>query len=151
LFRLEEMNSTEFQRYLSYAIKNYADEHVKAGNWNEQEAMGKATKEFEKLLPEGEKTVDNKLFIIRDEDQEVGMIWLAQRSAEKGFIYDINIWEGNQGRGYGKKAMKEIEVVAKKLGLKKIRLHVFGHNKLARDLYVKLDYIETDIVMEKKI
>ena len=91
MVRLEEMKSNEFQRYLSYAIKNYADEHVKAGNWNELEAISKATKEFEKLLPEGEKTVNNKLFIIRDEEQEVGMIWLAQESTEKGFIYDINI------------------------------------------------------------
>lgn len=151
MVRLEEMKSNEFQRYLGYAIKNYADEHVKAGNWNELEAISNATKEFEKLLPEGEKTVDNKLFIIRDEEQEVGMIWLAQRSTERGFIYDINIWEGNQGRGYGEKAMKEIEILAKKLGLKHIGLHVFGHNKAARHLYEKLGYRETDIVMEKQI
>jgi ribosomal protein S18 acetylase RimI-like enzyme len=150
MVRLEEMKSDEFQRYLSYAIKNYADEHVKAGNWNEQEAFSKATQEFEKLLPEGEKTTNNNLFIIRDGEQEVGMVWLAQRSNEKGFIYDINVWEGNQGRGYGKKAMKEVEIVAQKLGLKSIGLHVFGHNQTARGLYEKLGYIETDIVMEKK-
>lgn len=151
MIRLEEMKSNEFQRYLSYAIKNYADGHVKAGNWDELEAIGKATKEFENLLPEGEKTANNKLFIIRDEEQEVGMIWLAQQSTEKGFIYDINIWEGNQGRGYGKKAMEEIEIVAKKLGLKNIGLHVFGYNKVARGLYEKLGYIETDILMKKNI
>ncbi|MCK6258181.1 GNAT family N-acetyltransferase [Fictibacillus sp. KIGAM418] len=151
MVRLEEMKSDEFQRYLSYAIKNYADEHVKAGNWNELEAFSKATQEFEKLLPDGEKTTNNNLYIIRDEEQEVGMVWLAQRSNEKGFIYDINVWEGNQGRGYGKKAMKEVEIVAKKLGLKSIGLHVFGHNQTARGLYEKLGYIETDIVMKKKI
>lgn len=143
------MDSIEFQQYLSFAIKNYANEHVKAGNWNEQESIEKATKEFEKLLPQGEKTANNKLFTIRDESMEVGMIWLAQRSNEKGFIYDINIWEGNLGRGYGKQAMKEIEVVGRNLGLKSIGLHVFGHNKVARSLYEKLGYIETDIVMEK--
>jgi ribosomal protein S18 acetylase RimI-like enzyme len=151
LVRLDEMNSNEFKQYLNYAVRNYADEHVKAGNWNEQESISKATKEFEQLSPEGEKTVNNKLFIIRDEDREVGMIWLAQRSNEKGFIYDINIWEGNQGRGYGKQAMKEIELVARKLGLKSIGLHVFGHNQVARGLYEKLGYIETDIIMEKEI
>lgn len=150
MFRLDKMNSSEFERYLSYAIKNYADEHVKAGNWDEQEAISKATKEFEVLLPEGEKTANNKLFTIRDEDQEVGMIWLAQRPNQKGFIYDINIWEGNQGHGYGKQAMKEIEIVARKLGLKSIGLHVFGHNQVARNLYEKLGYIETDIIMEKR-
>lgn len=151
MVRLIEMNSSEFERYISYAIRNYADEHVKAGNWSSQEAITKATSEFEKLLPEGEKTVNNKLFIIQVEGKEVGMIWLAQESDNKGFIYDINIWEGNQGRGYGKQAMKEIEIEAKKLGLRNIGLHVFGHNQVARSLYEKLGYIETDIMMDKKI
>ena len=151
MIKLDLMNSREFQGYLTFAIKNYADEHVKAGNWDEKEAISKATEEYEKLLPDGEKTANNKLFTIRDEDQEVGMIWLAQRSNDMGFIYDINIWEHNQGRGYGKKALREIESVAKELGLKNIRLHVFGHNKVARNLYEKLGYIETDIMMEKTI
>ncbi|MCM3587286.1 GNAT family N-acetyltransferase [Mesobacillus maritimus] len=145
------MNSSEFEQYLSHAIRGYADEHVKAGNWNEQEALSKATKEYERLLPDGEKTANNTLFTIRDEDKEVGMIWLAQRANDKGFIYDINIREENQGRGYGKQAMIEIEKVARKLGLKSIKLHVFGHNRVARGLYEKLGYLETDIVMEKKI
>ncbi|MRG85921.1 GNAT family N-acetyltransferase [Salinibacillus xinjiangensis] len=148
---LDKMNSSEFERYLRFAIKNYANEHVKAGNWNEQEAISNATEEFENLLPEREKTVNNELFIIRDGDKEVGMIWLAKRSNDKGFIYDINVWEGNQGHGYGKQAMKEIEKVAKNLNLKSIGLHVFGHNQVARGLYEKLGYLETDIIMEKKI
>lgn len=151
MVRLEEMNSHEFKRYLNHAVRNYADEHVKAGNWNEEESINEATKEFEQLLPDGEKTANNKLFVIRDEDREVGMIWLALRSNEKGFIYDLNISEGNQGRGYGKQAMKEIELVARKLGLKSIGLHVFGHNQVARGLYEKLGYIETDILMTKEI
>lgn len=149
MLTLKNMDSTDFQRYLNYAIKNYAAEHVKAGNWSEEEAIEKSTNEYNNLLPEGEKTSNHKLFTIHANDQEVGVIWLGIRSEEKGFIYDINIWEGNQGLGYGKQAMKEIEVVGKSLGLKSIRLHVFGHNEVARSLYKKLGYIETDIVMEK--
>ncbi|WP_346426804.1 hypothetical protein [Virgibacillus sp. YIM 98842] len=42
MIRLEKMNSIEFEKYLSFAIKNYADEHVKAGNWNEKDAITKA-------------------------------------------------------------------------------------------------------------
>ncbi|GIO23287.1 GNAT family N-acetyltransferase [Oceanobacillus sp. J11TS1] len=123
--RLEKMNADEYQHYLSYTVKHYAEEQIKSGNWEKQEAISKATAEHEKLLPNGEKTENNYLFTIRDGQQEVGMIWLAQISAEKGFIYDINIWEGNRGKGYGKLAMEEIESAAKKIGLKKIGLHVF--------------------------
>lgn len=151
MVRLEKMTANDYQRYLNEAIKTYASEHVKAGNWDEVEAIGKATEEYERLLPEGENTKDHHLFNIMDEKKEVGMIWLGQRTKEKGFIYDINIWEGNQGRGYGKKAMKEIEIVAKTLGMEIVRLHVFGHNKAARGLYEKIGYIKTDLVMEKKI
>lgn len=149
--KLEKMNAVEYQQYHSYAISNFANEQMKSGNWEQQEAINKAKQEYEKLLPAGEKTEYNYLFTIRDGNKEVGMIWLAQRTNEKGFIYDINIWKGNQGKGYGKQAMKEIETVAKKIGLKSIGLHVFGHNKVARALYEKLGYIETNINMEKTI
>lgn len=149
--KLEKMNTVEFEQYLNYAIKNFAEEQIKSGNWEQQDAVSMATEEYKKLLPDGEKTENNYLFIIRDGKQEIGMIWLAHKTSEKGFIYDINIWEGNQGKGYGKQAMKEIERVAKEIGIKKIGLHVFGHNKAARRLYEKLGYIETNIKMEKAL
>lgn len=151
LITLRDMDSTEYQRYLRFSIKNYAAEHVKAGNWNEEESIEKATKEYNKLLPEGEKTPNHKLFTIIADDIEAGVIWLAIRSKDKGFIYDINIWEENQGRGFGKQAMKAIEEVGRELGLKSIGLHVFGHNEVARNLYKKLGYTEISIVMEKEL
>lgn len=151
MVRLDEMTADEFQKYLDYAIKNYADEHVKAGNWTEEESLSRSAHAYEELLPEGEKTENHHLFMIRDENKEVGMIWLAQELTEKGFIYDINIWEQHQGRGYGKQTMIEIESVAKRLGMRSIGLHVFAHNKTARGLYEKLGYMETDVVMKKNL
>jgi ribosomal protein S18 acetylase RimI-like enzyme len=149
--RLERMNAEEFQHYLSFAIKNFADEQIKSGNWEPQEAIRNSKKEYEKLLPEGQNTENHNLFIIRDGVREVGVIWMATRTDEKGFIYDINIWEESQGKGYGKKTMQEIETFAKENGMKSIGLHVFGHNKVARDLYEKLGYRETNIKMEKTL
>nr|WP_244923495.1 GNAT family N-acetyltransferase [Peribacillus butanolivorans] len=43
--------------------------------------------------------------------------------------------------------MKEIEIIAKELGMKKISLHVFGHNKFARGLYEKSGYEITNITI----
>ncbi|WP_101841837.1 N-acetyltransferase [Halobacillus sp. Marseille-P3879] len=149
--RLDRMNSEEFQKYLSFAIKHFAEEQIKSGNWKPEEAVSKATEEYEKLLPEGQDTENNHLFTVRDRSKEVGMIWFAQITNEKGFIYGINIWEGNQGKGYGKKAMQEIEILAKNLGLKSIGLHVFAHNNMARDLYEKVGYTEKNIKMEKTL
>src|SRR5699024_9480957 len=107
--------------------------------------------EHKKLLPEEEKNEDNYLFTIRDGHQEIGMIWLVRKTRETGVIYDINIWEGVQGKGYVKQAMREVEVIAKEIGLKMIGLHVFGHNNVARHLYEQLGYVETNINMRKSL
>lgn len=45
--------------------------------------------------------------------------------------------------------MKQVEIIAKEIGLKMIGLHVFGHKKVARSLYEQLAYVETNIKMEK--
>lgn len=145
------MSADEFQQYLGYAIENFANEQIKSGNWKQEGAISRATEEHKRLLPDGSNTANNYLFAIRDEELKVGMVWLAKKDDNKGFIYDINIWEGNQGKGYGKQAMKQVEIIAKEIGLKMIGLHVFGHNKVARGLYEQLGYVETNIKMEKSL
>ncbi|PAD27385.1 GNAT family N-acetyltransferase [Niallia circulans] len=151
MIKLSLMNADEYQRYLSSAIKTYAEEKVLAGNWKQDESLKKAEEEYTKLLPQGEKTERNFLYTIQKGDEAVGVIWLAQKSEELGFIYDIYILEKYQGNGYAKEALKSIENVGQKLGLKKIGLHVFGHNKVARGLYEKLGYETTNVLMEKDI
>lgn len=64
----------------------------------------KQKKHMQNFLPKGEKTKNNYLYTIQHEDQACGMIWLAQKSIEEGFIYDISILEKYQGFGYGKEA-----------------------------------------------
>jgi ribosomal protein S18 acetylase RimI-like enzyme len=145
------MNDDEYKNYLSSAITSYAEEKVISGNWSQEESISKAEEEYTRLLPKGVKTDNNFLYSILDDDKAIGAIWLAQLSEEKGYIYDINIVEKYQGFGYGKEAMKQIEKVGQKLGMKKIGLHVFGHNKVARGLYDKLGYQTTNVLMEKEI
>lgn len=148
---LKTMSSDEFQQYQGYAIENFANEQIKSGNWKQKGAISKAEEEYKRLLPDGSNTDNNYLFTIRDGELKVGMVWLAKKDDNKGFIYDINIWKGNQGKGYGKQAMKQIEIIAKEIGLNRIGLHVFGHNKVARSLYDQLGYVETSIKMEKSL
>ncbi|MDQ0876034.1 ribosomal protein S18 acetylase RimI-like enzyme [Paenibacillus sp. V4I3] len=151
MITLDLMNSTEFQEYLYSAIKSYAESNVQSGNWSEQESISKATEQYAQLLPDGEKTANNKLLTIRSDGQEVGMIWLALKPNNKGYIYDIKIREDYRGRGFGKQAMEDIEKMAREFGIKSMGLHVFAHNKIARGLYEKLGYKETSIVMAKEL
>ena len=68
-----------------------------------------------------------------------------------GFIYNIVVDEPLRGRGYGREAMQQAEQEAKRHGLHALALNVFGHNKLARDLYLSLGYRETSIRMKKDL
>lgn len=151
MIKLVLMDSDEYQKYISSAIKSYAEEKVLAGNWKQEESISKAEEEYTRLLPKGEKTESNFLYTILNDDKAIGVIWFAQLSEKKGYIYDINIVEKYQGFGYAKEAMKQIENVGQKLGINKIGLHVFGHNKVARGLYDKLGYKTTNVLMEKEI
>jgi RimJ/RimL family protein N-acetyltransferase len=148
---LRLMNSTEYQTYIQLAVESYAKEKVLAKNWSEEESISKAKMEFEKLLPKGEKTENNYLYTIQNEERTLGSVWLEQKNSENGFIRDIRISEKYQGLGYGNEAMKQIEIVGERLGLSKIGLHVFGHNKVARGLYEKLGYETTNVMMIKEI
>ncbi|MCJ0930525.1 GNAT family N-acetyltransferase [Virgibacillus halodenitrificans] len=148
---LRIMNSSEFQEYFNLATENYAKEKVIAGNWNEEESIIKAKTEYEKLLPKGKDTEKNYLYIISQKNQPIGIVWLEKKSNENGFIRDVRVFEKYQGLGYGKEAIKQIEMVGKELGLKKIGLHVFGHNRIARGLYEKLGYQTTNVMMIKDI
>lgn len=149
---LRKMSSNEFKEYLDNAINSYAKEKIESGNWTEDEAFLRSKSEYNKLLPNGVNSDNNHLFSILNETNEViGIIWLNKKENNSSFIYDINIHENYQGKGYGHRAMKEIEGVAKTLGLDKIDLHVFGHNERAINLYEKLGYKATNIMMSKKL
>ncbi|SDY95507.1 GNAT family N-acetyltransferase [Bacillus sp. 166amftsu] len=154
MITLKPMNKEEFQLYISAAIENYAKNKVTSGNWSEDEAINLSKKEFSRLLPKDEKSELNYLYSIFQDQQLVGMIWIAQTSTtnpDQGYIFDFIIYEPHRGKGYGKQAMKEIEIIAKELGMNKIGLHVFGHNTVARGLYEKLGYEITNINMMKVI
>lgn len=149
---LRGMSSSEFDKYIKNAITTYAKEKIESGNWTEDEALTRSESEYNNLLPDGVNSDKNHLFsIINEDDEVIGMIWLNEKENKSSFIYDISVNEDYQGKGYGHRAMKEIEHIASSLGLEKIELHVFGHNKIARNLYEKLGYKETNVIMSKSI
>ncbi|MEK4427424.1 GNAT family N-acetyltransferase [Solibacillus sp. FSL K6-1523] len=154
MITLQPMNKEEFKQYISYAIEDYAKDKIASGNWSKDEAIDLSRESFERLLPKDEKTENNHLLSIFHNDILIGMIWISQKAPtnpSEGFIYDFVISEQYQGQGYGKKAMKEAEIIAKELGMNKIGLNVFGHNKIARSLYEKMGYEITNITMAKTI
>ena len=156
MVELLPMTKDEFEAYLTGAIKNYADEKVKAGNWPSEGALQRSERDYLSLLPKGVASKDQHLFSLKDTDtgQNVGMIWFAvreQAGQQTAFIYDFSVDEAFRGKGYGKAALVELEQKVKALGVTSISLHVFGHNRAAWTLYEKLGYEVTNVNMTKRL
>ncbi len=150
------MTESEFQVYLKRSIEGYAQEHVKAGNWDASDALFRAEKEFQQFLPNGLASEKQYLFSIVDNstNTKVGLIWFAeelQASRRSAFIFDFQIHEEHQRKGYGRQALAILEEKVKELGMETISLHVFGHNRAAIDLYHKAGFEITDLNMSKKL
>ncbi len=50
-----------------------------------------------------------------------------------------------------RRALEAVEARAEVPGTRRVRLHVFGHNRAVRTLYEKLGYEATSIVMSKRL
>lgn len=148
------MTQTEFDAFLERIIPEYAADNVKAGYWDESEALEKSRKETNGLLPQGLQTENHYLYTVYDEDQAVGIIWMranVNRPTKSGFIFELWVDERFRGKGYGKQAMLLIEEKAREMGLQSIGLHVFAYNDVARSLYEKLGYEASSLNMKKDI
>lgn len=150
------MEQSELDSYLEHVIPDYAKEHVDAGNWDAEGALERSKKEFDVLLPQGVNSPNQYLYSIHDESakENIGIIWFAVRDEPPGkvaFIYDFELKPEYRGKGLGDEALRAIEPKVRELGIRKISLHVFGKNKVARHLYEKVGYEETNVLMSKEL
>lgn len=150
MIKLVPMQQEDFQPYLERGIREYADDHVRNGNWSTEEALERSRKEFEQLLPEGVNSSDQFLYSIVDEfsGDKIGLLWV-QVKAQKAFIYDFSIEESFRGKGYGKQTLLALDEKLKSMNVESVALHVFGDNITAQELYKKMGYQITNIQMQK--
>lgn len=154
--RLVPLPPAELDDYLELLIREYAQDHVRDGQWTEAEAPARARRDVGRLLPRGVDTPDQYLrAIVADRaGVPVGRLWYAVRREEGPphlFIYDLLIFENERGHGYGEAAMRALEPIARELGVSRIGLHVFGHNGIAIRLYERLGYRTTNLLMSKDV
>lgn len=154
--QLIPMTEEELAAYLEHSIRDYAEEHIRAGTYARDEAYENSKKTFARLLPDGINSPKQYLFSIHDETlpANIGILWFAIENwggKEFAYVYDFIVKEEYRRRGYGEQAFRLLEDEVRKVGLSEIKLHVFGHNHGARALYEKLGYIITNVNMAKKL
>lgn len=151
---LKPMTENEYTLWIENSIKEYAEEKTKAGNFQKENSLEQAEKEFNQLLPDGLETKEHYLFsLVHEKSSEiVGNLWVHVKTDKKEiFIYDIKVSEEKRGMGYGKEALSALDSFAKQKKIPKISLHVFGHNKVALSLYEKSGYEVTNVLMSKSV
>jgi ribosomal protein S18 acetylase RimI-like enzyme len=129
----------------------YVDDMVAHGGFGAEEARRKA----EADVPEALAAPEQAIFVVEDDDGEaVGHLWVAERDFHGGralFVYDVFVAAGQRGRGFGREAMLLAEEEARRRGLPRVLLNVFGGNDVARKLYRSLGYEETAVLMRKEV
>ena len=149
------MTEEDYHQFLAWAIEDYAQEQVKSGAWQPEEAMKLGKAAFDTLLPDGLSSTNQFLYVIEDgESNPVGYLWFGIREdGESRFaaLYELVIFVAYRRRGYASQALSALEDKARERGVRQIVLHVFGHNEGARALYRKSGYVERNVTMVKGI
>jgi RimJ/RimL family protein N-acetyltransferase len=151
MVQLLQMQHADYETFLERGIREYAEDHVRNGNWSAEEALERSKKEFEHLLPDGINSPYQYLYSIIDEDKnKIGVLWVQVKD-QKAFIYDFIINEAFRGKGYGKQALAALDEKLISMNVDSVGLHVFGHNIIAQELYKKSGYEITNINMRKML
>ncbi|TDM04969.1 MAG: N-acetyltransferase [Ideonella sp. MAG2] len=150
------MSSRCFSDYRLAEAASFADESVACGRWPSEGALARSIAEFDELLPQGLATPKNYLYemVSPEEGPTVGYLWFAaeERNGQQvAFIYDIQVREAYRRQGYARRALLELQGVAKSLGLSRVSLHVAGENVEAQALYAKLGFSVMGISMSKAL
>ncbi|MNK38601.1 putative N-acetyltransferase YycN [compost metagenome] len=154
MIKLRKMTEDEYADYLKESLPSYAEEKMKGEGLSKEDALKVAQDSFNRLLPQGLKTENQFLFSVTDTISEkvIGTLWFAKKvegTKSYAFIYDIILSPDVRGKGLGKELLSLAELEVRRLGLRSMGLHVFGHNQVAISLYEKTGFRTTNQIMVK--
>ena len=120
----------------------YKDENV----WNSPLKFGNLEEDFELILND----TSTILFAIIEEEKMIGFMniqcfYSVWSHGKVFFLDDFFIEENFRGKGYGEKALKDLQGYAKKIGIKRIQLMAENTNPKAIEFYKKHKFNEQEI------
>ena len=100
----------------------------------------------------------NVFFIARDQRTQtrLGMLWFGPRhnalsGEHEGWIYSVCVSPQHRNCGVGKRLIAHAEDYARDQGFEVIGLSVASHNGVARELYERLEYSQSNVLMRKNL
>ena len=154
MLTLVPMTQAEFDEYLGYAVAEYAQAHIQAGDCDPGEALPLAQADYAALLPQGLASANQHVMTLRNAaGDKVGMLWFELKASRdkrrSAYIFDFRIDAAHRRKGLGTQAMRALEQHVAPLGVTRINLNVMGWNDAARILYEKCGYRIAGIGMTK--
>ena len=153
--RLRPMRADEFPTYRDSQRAGYAADMEQNGAMSREQAQRKAERDSASLFPNGLESPGIWVYVLEDADaQALGNLTLGERDSDGRkvmFVYDVVVDELHRGRGLGRAALELVEEEARRRGLSRIELNVFGGNAVARSLYRALGYDELAVYMGKDV
>ena len=149
------MSAGEYEAWQLSLAEGYAIERVAAGTWAEEGSVQKALDESASMLPDGVDTDRMLIFrAVADDGRPVGRAWVAldhpRGAPGTAFLYDIEVDEGERGKGYGRALLAAVEEAVRATGALALELNVFGTNDTAVGLYETSGYRTTTQQMRKE-
>jgi ribosomal protein S18 acetylase RimI-like enzyme len=149
------MSGEEFAEWVPGLRERYAADMVDQAGATADGARKKAAADMERLFPGGKPADGQDVFVIEADGRRAGELWVAEREDEltgRGlWIYDVHVDDAFRRKGLGRKAMLFAEEEARRRGVSRVSLNVFGGNDVARSLYRSLGYEELATLMGKDI
>ena len=139
--------------WLASSHDEYLRERIAAGDSPEY-AQQRADEADAEYFPDGRPAEGQQVYQVVDGDDVVGVLWIGPVSLQRPhewWVFDIAIHEPHRGKGLGRATMLLAESEARRLGAVKLGLNVFGHNRVAQNLYTSLGYEPTAINMAKTL
>ena len=120
----------------------YKDENI----WNSPLKFGNLEEDFELILND----TSTILFAIIEEEKMIGFMniqcfYSIWSHGKVFFLDDFFIEENFRRKGYGEKALKDLQKYAKKIGIKRIQLMAENTNPKAIEFYRKHKFNEQEI------
>jgi ribosomal protein S18 acetylase RimI-like enzyme len=147
---LRPLGRSERAEFAAEAERRYAEDIEQNGGFSAADARRKAAEDVPRLLRDRDAT----LFALEESGHRVGHMWLGKREQQGRrffWVWDVFVAEEHRGRGVGRQAMELAEQEARRQGLSRIELNVFGGNDAARSLYRSVGYEEVAIQMGKEL
>ncbi|MFE0644205.1 GNAT family N-acetyltransferase [Streptomyces sp. NPDC058877] len=153
-FAYRPVTESEFEEWSAASRAAFAQSWIDRGVPEEQ-ALAKAEDGRRRFLPQGLATPGVTVVVGLRDGRVVGHLWVGRMECDQGagtaFVFEVEVVEGERGKGYGRALMLLAERIALDAGERLVELHVFANNIPAIRLYESLGYRATCINSAKPL